>query len=362
MKKLYILLSILITSIGFAQSTGDISFIGFNADGDDDFAIVALADIAANTTIYFSDDELNGSGGFVDSNEGNIQWVTPSTIIVAGTVVTFTDTDSAGNAGFAASIGTISYLGSGTINLSGGGDALFAYVGTDENTPTTFLSGIQNEANNFGDLTGSGLTEGTTFVTFTTSGSPDGGKYSGPRNSETLFANYIALIGNSANWTTENSNGELVLPFDTTSFTEAATATPNLSVSGAISGLDYFEGNGPSNEDTFTVSGNNLTADITVTAPTNFEISTTSGSSFGNSVTLTQSGGNIATTTIYTRLIAGLSANTYTDVVTASSTGATDKTVSLEGTVSPATPFINTSGSITDLEYVVGSGPSTDDS
>lgn len=159
-----------------------------------------------------------------------------------------------------------------------------------------------------------------------------------------------------------NTTSKQVIVDDITWTGYTGSANPSIIVSNGITGLDYFEGNGPSNEDIFTVSGNNLTADITVTAPTNFEISTTSGSSFGNSITLTQSGGNIATTTIYTRLIAGLSANTYTDVVTASSTGATDKTVSLEGTVTPATPLINTSGSITDLEYIFGNGPSTDDS
>ena len=37
-----------------AQSPGDIAFIAFNADGDDDFAIVALADLAANSTIYIT--------------------------------------------------------------------------------------------------------------------------------------------------------------------------------------------------------------------------------------------------------------------------------------------------------------------
>ncbi|WP_299439149.1 lamin tail domain-containing protein [uncultured Aquimarina sp.] len=363
MKKLYFLLFTIVFSFAsFGQTTGDIAFVGFNADGDDDFAIVALADIAANSTIYFSDDELDGMGGFVDSNEGNIQWVTPASVIAAGTIVVFTDTDSDGNALYGASIGTITQVGSGTVNLSGNGDALFAYIGTDENTPTTFLAGIQNETNNQGDLTGSGLTDGSTFITFTASGSPDGGEYNGSRNSETLFANYLPLIGNPANWTTNSADGEAILPLDTTAFVESAMGTPTISVSGAVSGLDYFENNGPSSEDTFTVSGTNLAADLTVTAPANFEVSLTTGTGFGSSVAVTPSMGTVATTTIYVRLAASLTSNSYAGDVTVSSAGATNQTVALSGTVSPDDPQFTISGFIGDFSYFFGAGPSAEDS
>ncbi|WP_299181297.1 T9SS type A sorting domain-containing protein [uncultured Aquimarina sp.] len=362
MKKLYFLFFTISLSIcSFAQSTGDIAFVAYNADGDDDFAIVALADIAANTTIYFSDDELDGMAAFVDSNEGNIQWDTPNSVIAAGTIVVFTDTDSDGNASYGASLGTLTQVGSGTINLAGGGDSLLAYLGTDENTPTTFLAGIQY-ANSVGDLTGSGLTDGSTFITIATSGSPDGGQYSGSRNSETSFANYIPLIANPANWTTESSDGELILPINTNNFVESATGTPTISISGAISGLDYFENNGPSSEDTFTVSGTNLTSDITVTAPMNFEISTTTGTGFGSSATLTPTTGTVSTTTIYVRLAANLVSNSYMGDATASSAGATPQTVMLSGTVSPDDPQFTISGFIGDFSYFEGEGPSTEDS
>ncbi|MGY3793218.1 T9SS type A sorting domain-containing protein [uncultured Aquimarina sp.] len=362
MKKLYFLfLTLSFSFASFGQTVGDIAFVAYNADGDDDFAIVALADIAANTTIYFSDDELDGTGSFVDSNEGNIQWDTPSNVIPAGTIVVFTDTDSDGNASYGASLGTLTQVGSGTINLAGGGDSLLAYLGTDENTPTTFLAGIQY-SNSVGDLTGSGLTDGTTFITIATSGSPDGGEYTGSRTSETSFANYIPLIANPANWTTEATDGELILPIDTTAFIESAMGTPTISVSGAVSGLDYFENNGPSNEGTFTVSGTNLSADLTITAPMNFEVSLTTGSGFASSVAITPSAGSVTTTTIFVRLTAGLSSNTYMGDVTASSTGAMDQSISLEGIVSPDDPQFTVSGFIGDFSYFEGSGPSSEDS
>jgi len=137
----------------------------------------------------------------------------------------------------------------------------------------------------------------------------------------------------------------------------AATVT----VGGPVSGLDYFVGGGPSAEQTFTVEGSNLTTDINVMAPTNFEVSETSGSGFGASLVLRISSGAVSTTTVYVRLKAGLTANTYGGDVTASSTGATSRTVALSGTVTAADPLITITGSaITGLDYVAGSGPSAE--
>ncbi|WP_250433413.1 choice-of-anchor D domain-containing protein [Hanstruepera flava] len=117
----------------------------------------------------------------------------------------------------------------------------------------------------------------------------------------------------------------------------AATPTPTITVTPTtISGLDYVETLGPSAEQTFTVEGSNLTNNITLTAPTNFEISTTSGSGFGNSVTLIQSGGTVNNATIYTRLVSGLAVNTYSGNITATSTGATAQTIALNGEVTAA--------------------------
>ncbi len=86
-------------------------------------------------------------------------------------------------------------------------------------------------------------------------------------------------------------------------------AGPTITVSpSSLTGFTYVEGSGPSAEQSFTVEGSNLTDDITVTPPANWEISTTSGGPYQTSaITLTQSGGTVASTTIYTRMVAGLS-------------------------------------------------------
>lgn len=101
-----------------------------------------------------------------------------------------------------------------------------------------------------------------------------------------------------------------------------------------LTGFTYEEGNGPSGEQSFTVEGTNLTDDISISTPADYEISETSGSGFGTSITLTQSGGTVTTTTIYVRLEAGLSTGDYNDEdITCSSTGATSQTVTCDGSV-----------------------------
>ena len=159
-----------------------------------------------------------------------------------------------------------------------------------------------------------------------------------------------------------NTTSKQVIIDDITWTGYTGTSTPLLSISSDVSGLDYFEGNGPSAEQTFSVSGINLTGNLDVTAPTNFEISSTSGSGFGSSVSLTPSSGSVASTTLYVRLAAGLSANTYTDVLTATSTGATSETINVSGVVTPSTPQFSVFGTPDPLNYADGNGPSNEDS
>ena len=110
--------------------------------------------------------------------------------------------------------------------------------------------------------------------------------------------------------------------------------TPVINASpAALSGFSYTEGNGPSNEQSFSVSGTDLTDDILISAPVHYELSQTSGSGFTNSITLTQSGGTVSSTTIYTRLKSGFSPGNYNEDITISSTGATDVFVSNSGSV-----------------------------
>jgi len=117
-----------------------------------------------------------------------------------------------------------------------------------------------------------------------------------------------------------------------------SSSSPLITVSQTnLSDFTYVYGNGPSSEKSFTISGENLTDDITITPPSSFEISTGTGGSFSaeNPITLTETGGVVDETTIYVRLKAGLDVDEYNENITATSDGASDKTVQCTGEITP---------------------------
>ena len=133
-----------------------------------------------------------------------------------------------------------------------------------------------------------------------------------------------------------------ILPRSAADIEEVTPADPELTVSVTeLSDFTYTFGNGPSAAKNFTVSGSNLTANVTVTAPTNFQVCATATGNYANSLTLTQSAGTLNTTTVYVKMIAGLAVGSYSGDLTIASTGATSKTVALSGTVD-AMPVVET--------------------
>lgn len=103
-----------------------------------------------------------------------------------------------------------------------------------------------------------------------------------------------------------------------------------------LTGFEYLEGNGPSEIQTFAISGTNLTDNISIVPPINYEISILSGLNFTttNPVTLVQVGGTVPQTNIYVRLKEGLNGGQYNnEIINSSSAGANDQTVSCSGTV-----------------------------
>ncbi|HQF67920.1 MAG TPA: lamin tail domain-containing protein, partial [Candidatus Cloacimonadota bacterium] len=130
--------------------------------------------------------------------------------------------------------------------------------------------------------------------------------------------------------------------------------TPNSAVyvyPSSLSGFSYMAGLGPSEEQSFTVSGVNIVSDISVLAPTHYEISATSGSGFGPSLTVSPTRGDIPPTTIYVRLKAGLETGTYNaENISVSSQGAATVYVTCSGSVSsgaaPETPIATSATSV----------------
>ncbi|RVU24229.1 hypothetical protein EOJ36_09930 [Sandaracinomonas limnophila] len=114
------------------------------------------------------------------------------------------------------------------------------------------------------------------------------------------------------------------------------SGSATISLSESLTGFTACQSTASASQ-SFTVSGSTLTANMVLTAPTGFEIST-DNSTFQSTLTLNQSGGAVASTTIYVRM-ASLSASPTTADLTITSTGAADQTITLSGTVTP-TPTI----------------------
>lgn len=328
---LLILITLMVMpGVGWGQTApGHIAFIAANADGGDDFAFVTLVDIPAGTNIYFTDNEWNGTA-FEDLNEGELTWTNGGATLTAGSVVVFTDPLGSG------SVNVGSFTGSNW-NLGASDEWFYALLSppaTSYETTPVFLAAMANDAGT-GWLTGTGLTEGTDAIDFNDDN--DGYKYTGSRAGQASFEDYLSLIMDPSNWQIESSDGELILPISTTSFTITGGSNPTITVAPAtLSGFTYALGAGPSTEQSFSVSGSNLTSNVSIDAPTNYEISTGTGVSFSaaDPITLTPSSGTLNETTIYVRLKSGLNVGEYNnEVITAAATDADDATVTCSGNI-----------------------------
>ncbi|RZJ65438.1 MAG: T9SS type A sorting domain-containing protein [Flavobacterium sp.] len=221
MKKITLFCCLSFAAFCQAQLTqpGDIAFVGFNADGDDDIAFVTFKEIAPNTNIYFCDSEWNGSGFGTD--EGDFTWSSGIQAIPAGTVVRINSLSATINA----SAGVISQTNAGGISSSS--DAMFAFLGTAPRVATIHLAAIANSSSAFGTLENTGLNAGTTAIAL-----PEGmdmANYNGPRNGLDING-YHAQLGSIANWQLEDTaaddhnNGVTPdTPFNTTQFTISNT-------------------------------------------------------------------------------------------------------------------------------------------
>lgn len=130
--------------------------------------------------------------------------------------------------------------------------------------------------------------------------------------------------------------------------------SPTLSVSvAALSGFSYTVGAGPSANQSYTVSGTNLSpssGSITVQCLTDYEVST-NGSTFTSSVSPSYTGGTLSATTIYVRLKAGLSVASYNSETVSNAGGsATTQNVTCSGVVNAVSTVLFTD----DMNYTAG--------
>ena len=246
MKKLLLSLLMLVPLLSLGQlSPGSIAFTGINGDGTDNLNFVALDAIPANTTVFFRDDEWQNPG--FNTGESIITWTSGGVILPAGTVVAFSNVNPNPATPIVVSSGLATITGNR--GIAAGGDAFFAYVGTDENTLTTFLAAISSDdVGAFGTLAGTGLTVGATALSLT--GGIAVGAYNGPRVGISRVC-YPSVINNAVNWQTQvNATGDQSIdgtapdvPFSTTAFT-FGTGCPQPTVAFSVANRSVGEAAG----------------------------------------------------------------------------------------------------------------------
>ncbi len=214
-------------SSAHAQSAGGLMFTSLNTD-EDGWSMVALANLPANTRVFFNDNEWNGSaigsGGAFNTGESAFQWVSGASVISAGTVIRFSATDASTRA---ASIGTFTAVSSTNLGLSASADTVYAYLGTSLTAPTTFITAITNSTNVVeSNLAGTGLAYGTTATQL--GNSADFGEYNGVRSGLQTFGAYQPLVADTANWVMDTTNGNYALTVpNTTNFSVQPIPEPS---------------------------------------------------------------------------------------------------------------------------------------
>lgn len=124
-------------------------------------------------------------------------------------------------------------------------------------------------------------------------------------------------------------------------FTTSTVVTPLINVVGSLTPFSACSGTA-SAEQTFSVSGVNLSGDITINGAPGMELSLTSGTGFTSSLVLTATTGSVPSTTIYVRLNS-TTQGLFSGNITSASAGATSQNVAFSSNVkpSPAAPVIS---------------------
>lgn len=298
--------------------------------------------IAAGTSIDLGTYKIRVSA--TDNDEDPSTSANDRTALVDSQVTTFTvtDDDTTGP--------VLSSVTGNAITLSGAN-----YLDTDlasglalSMTATDAESGVsaQTASNRYG------LARGGVAVT---SGNLTPGFANGANGTltATIAAGSVQTVGSytlyvtNFNYDVDRGQADQESSVSTYSFTVYANS-PTITVGGGALAFGSQVVNTSGSEQSYTVSGINLTANLVITAPSGFQVSTTSGSGFGSSVSLTPSGGTVNNTTIYARFTPNNVAS-FSDNITHTSTGATTQNKAVTGTgTAPNNPaaFSATGGSL----------------
>lgn len=133
--------------------------------------------------------------------------------------------------------------------------------------------------------------------------------------------------------TTTTSNAQ-ALGIDNISITANGSSIPTISTPSpnSLTGFTTTSGTASASQ-TFSVGGSNLTENLVVSAPVDYEVRENGTGSFGSAVSFTPSSGTVATKTIEVRIAASAGVGSPSGNVVCSSTGATSHNVAVSGTV-----------------------------
>ena len=310
-------------TIGISQTSlfpGDIAITGVNMDNPDEISIVFLVDIENGTQINFTDNGWKADNTW-RTGEGIHAW-TASGAYAAGEEIII--------------------VLNGPL-LSGSGDQVIAYQNASD-----MIGALNDEGSHVwqSDATSSntsalpfGLTNGTTCLALE---EIDNAIYNRSITSGTK-EEILAAINDYTNWIGDDAIRQTL---SNAGFTITNVTSPTIILSvDSLSDFFYVYGNGPSSEQTFLVEGYNLTGNISIVSPDDFEISETSGGTFGTNISVIPFNGSVTNKIIYVRLKTNLAIGSYVnEVIEVTSTGAVNKGVICSGIVLNVEPTNNPTG------------------
>jgi len=291
-----------------ALGPGSIAFVGFNADGNDNIAFVALETLPAGTVIFFQDNEWSGTA----FNTGESAWSWSTTVDVpAGTVIRIDNIGGALATDITASAGTATFVDASNRGLSSGDEIVYAFVGTNATTPSTFLTAFaSNSLTSGASLDGTGLTAGVNAMSFGVASGADIAAFNGARNDQASFAGYASIINNPANWIFQDGSGDQSIdtiapdvPFSSTAFTVTGTETQDVAFAAGSLAVSVLEGDTGTTGLSFTVER---------TGGTTGEVTFTAMLSAGNTDTADFAGNPVLPITINGTIAAGTSSSVVT--------------------------------------------------
>jgi uncharacterized repeat protein (TIGR02543 family) len=291
------------------------TFAGWStsAAGSVDYLDGASYPFASSTTLYAQWTANNNTLTF-DGN-GSSSGATAAQTIASNASATLTSN------GFAKT----GYTFAGWSTTAGGSVVYLDGASYTMGTSNTTLYAVWTANNNTLTFDGNGSTSGSTAAQTIASNA-----------SATLTSNGFVYTGyNFLGWST-SAGGSVIYPnegnytmgtSDVTLYAVWMLATaPTISFSGSLTSVNTTYGTASSSPASFSVSGSNLTNDISISAPSGYEIAIGSGA-YASSQTLTQTSGAVANTSINVRLAATSTVGTYSGNIALTSTGASSVNV-----------------------------------